>query len=423
MHSKRVLFFLYVFYPDTASSSLLFADLLRTIARDGVPVTVFCGFPSKASEVSLQTLPRREIVDGMEIVRCGFRIDAKRGLLARALGYSSYLGGAALALLIRGGRNATVIGTSEPPFLPIVLWAVSLLRHLRYQVVILDVYPDGLVALGKLSASSIVTHFWQVLNRLSYRRAERLIAIGRDIAVRLQREYGVDPQQIAYVPHWGVAEVDTREWTAERPMLQRLGLTNKFVVQYSGNMGLWHDIETFVRVADLLRHDDRIHFLFIGKGMRREGAERLSRDLGLKNVTWLEFLPREQLGESLLSCDASLVSMRSGLEGVAVPCKLYGILAAGRPVIAQVPADTEVAFAVQEERCGIVVPPGDIPGLADAILHLANNPEGATAMGRRGQEAYRSKYSIRDAYRVLRGLWNWDDGAMPVDEGNGIVRL
>jgi glycosyltransferase involved in cell wall biosynthesis len=160
-----------------------------------------------------------------------------------------------------------------------------------------------------------------------------------------------------------------------------------------------------VRAAELLRDEPHIHFLFIGKGMRRTGAEALTHSLKLTNITWRNFLPREQLPESLVNCDAALISFRSGLEGTAVPSKLYGILASGRPVIAQVPAASEVAYTVDEERCGVVVPPGDAAALASAIKVLAADPDATRAMGERARAAYDAKYSIEHAANAYAAMW------------------
>ena len=401
---RRIVFVCLVFYPDSSASSLLFTDLFRELARDGAEITVLTGFPSKDSREQVSSLPRSERLDGIEIVRCGMRLRGKRNLFARALAYGSFLAHAGWKLLWLGG-GATVVGGTDPPFTSIALWLLSRIGRFDYQCILLDVYPDGLVGIGQVDDRSLVTRLWRALNRRSFRRARRLTVIGRDMIALLERRYGVDPREVTYIPHWGSQEVDRLADAARGDLLRRLGLEHKFVVQYSGNMGLWHDIDSFVRAAEHLQHDHRIHFLFIGKGRRRQAAERLSRRLGLTNVTWLEFVPRDQLGETLASCDLALISMRAGLEGVAVPSKLYGILASGRPILAQVPRESEVAYAVEEEQCGIVVDPGDVDGLVEAIRALAADTDLLSRMGANALSAYRSKYTIDRAAVSFRELW------------------
>lgn len=399
--TRPIVFVCLVFHPDTSASSILFTDLFTRLSRDGVRVTALCGFPSKDE---IGSLPRRETYGGVHIVRCGARIQGKRHLLARAVAYGSFLLHAGWKLILMGPR-VRVVGGTDPPFTAAALWLLSLTGRVRYEAILLDAYPDGLVAIGSLSERSPITRVWRWLNRRSYARADRLVVIGRDMIDLLRRRYAVDPRRITYIPHWGSTEVDALAPPERGPLIRQLGLDDKFVVQYSGNMGLWHDMDSLVRAADLVRDDPGIHFLFIGKGRRRTSAEALARRLELSNVTWLDFLPREELAAGLSSCDAALISLRAGLEGVAVPSKLYGILASGRPVIAQVPAGSEVASVVREEGCGVVVPPGDVARLAQAIRDLAAVPELAAEMGRRAHHAYWTKYTLTRAAADFQELW------------------
>jgi glycosyltransferase involved in cell wall biosynthesis len=401
-HAPHIVFVCLVFYPDTAASSILFTDLFRRLTTEGFSITVLCGFPSKDGPNGLAALPREEMYHGIRIVRCGPRL-GKATMVSRALTYAGFLLDASRRLVRL--RRATIVGGTDPPFTPVALWALSWLARFGYDEIILDLYPDGLVGLGSIRADSPVVRLWQALNQRAFQRARRIIVIGRDIEDRLVSRYRAERDNIVYIPHWATEEVEGERRHDGRGLLARLRIDDRFVVQYSGNMGLWHDIDTLVRAADALRDDPSIHFLFIGKGMRRAGAEALARSLTLNNITWLDFLPREDLSESLVNCDAALVSFRSGLEGTAVPSKLYGILASGRPVVAQVPLESEVAYTVEEERCGVVVPPGDVTGLAAAIRALAADPEGTRAMGARARAAYEAKYTIGHAAEAYGAIW------------------
>ncbi len=402
--TRHVVFVCLVFHPDTAASSMLFTDLFRSLSRNSLQVTVLCGFPSKDSREDVRHSARREFLDGVEIVRCGLRLQGKRHLVARAAAYGSFLAHAGWKLLMLKDEP-TILGGTDPPFTVAALWLLSRLRPVAYECIVLDLYPDGLVALGSLSDRSLLTRLWRWFNRKGYAGARRIFVIARDSITLMQDRYGVDPSKVIYVPHWGTAEIEEVSPGERGPLIIQLGLQDKFVVQYSGNMGLWHDIETFVDAANLLRDDERVHFVFIGKGMRRSGAESLACKLRLSNITWMEFLPREQLPQSLVSCDAALVSLRAGLEGIAVPSKLYGILAAGRAIIAQVPRDSEVAYTVEESQCGIVVPPGDAQALAEAIARLANDSDLVQDMGKRARHAYVSQYTIGQAVKKYLDVW------------------
>ena len=129
-------------------------------------------------------------------------------------------------------------------------------------------------------------------------------------------------------------------------------------------------------------------------------------ELGLDNISWSDFVPLEELGGLLASSDVALVSQRDGLTGVAVPCKLYGILAAGRPVLAAVPDDCETAIVIREEACGLVVPPHDPAVLAEALRRLADHPAECRRMADRAAHAYKTKYSLTEARVRFQSLWH-----------------
>ena len=405
--AKPVVFVCLVFHPDTSASSILFTDLFVRLARDGTHITALTGFPTKDDPSLVSSLPRRDIKDGVEIVRCGWRLAGKQGLSTRALAYGSFLLHAGWHL-VRHYRHARVVGGTDPPFTAAALWLLSGIGRFKYETILLDAYPDGLVALGTLQDRSFLVRAWRALNVRAYHGASAVIVIGRDMIDLLHDRYGVEQNRITYIPHWGPIEVEVSE-SDRRQLLARLGIASKFVVQYSGNMGLWHDMDALVKVADHLRDDQRIHFLFIGKGRRRAGAESLAHQLGLTNITWLDFVPREELGATLAACDAAFISQRSGLEGIAVPSKLYGILATGRPVLAMVPTRSEVAWTVSEEGCGYVLDPGDSAGMAEAIQRLVESPDLVTEMGRRARAAYRQKYTLAHATSAFHRLWSTSD--------------
>jgi glycosyltransferase involved in cell wall biosynthesis len=401
---KHIVFVCQVFYPDSTSTSQLFTDLFQHLTESGVKVSVVCGFPARLPGIQTAPPPRYEHYQGMDIYRCGLGIDTKKSYLARTMSYLSLMVHAAWRILRIPGKDI-VFGVTNPPFVVHLLWLLSRLQRFRYDYMFLDVYPEGLVALGNLKRTSFITRLWMMINKVSYARAERLAVLGRDMVPLLCQNYGLDATKITYIPHWSAADVTEPMTFANNPMARHLGLQEKFVVQYSGNMGLWHDMETFVYAAQQLQADSYIHFLFIGGGIRRKSAQELSKRLGLDNITWLDFVPLEQLPESLTCCHVSLISLNKGLDGVAVPCKIYGILASGRAIIAQVPKESEVAYTVEEEQCGIVVEPGNVPSLVAAIQSIAQNEHLTREMGERAFAAYYSKYTVDKAVVAFTSFW------------------
>jgi glycosyltransferase involved in cell wall biosynthesis len=251
-------------------------------------------------------------------------------------------------------------------------------------------------------------------NRLAFTAAHEVWVLGRDMAAMIARNYGLASGRVRYVPHWSVVNIAHRRTAEATTLWRRLSLKEKFVVQYSGNMGLWHDMDTIIEAAALLEKDDTVHFLLIGSGIKRARAEGTARQTGLRNVTWLPYQKREDLADSLACCHAALISQMEGLEGVAVPCKLYGILASGRAVIAQAPAGAEVAQVVKEEQCGLVVPPGNAAKLAEAIATLAADRRLADIFGQRAFEAYQRAYTLERGADAFASGWSaWQNVGSP----------
>ena len=381
-----------VFHPDSQSTSQLLSDLFRVFVKRAGAVSVYCGFSSTGGP----PLSRSEVWEGVQIFRGGWRTGSKESLWQRSLAYASYTC-FVMRALFGVGRESEVLVVTNPPFIPVVTGIICRMRRLPFTVMLHDVFPEGLVALGQVRGEGLIDRVWSWANRRTYRAAREVWTLGRDMNDLVVLKYGVPRSKIRYVPHWSAIEVSEPLPLAESRLLVEHGLDGKFIVQYSGNMGLWHDIDTIVRAAALLREASGVHFLMIGDGKRRLQAERLARESGLTNITWLGFRDKEELVDSLACSHVALISQRAGLEGVAVPCKLYGILASGRAVVAQVPVRSETALVVGEEQCGIIVRPDDPQGLASAIASLERDPDGVAEMGRRAFAAYRAKYTLKRA--------------------------
>ncbi len=402
--NKKILFLCQVFYPDSTSTSQLFTSMFADMVKEGIEIEVLCSFPS--GDPSKAGLPRREVHQGVSIRRFGLRIDHKKSIVHRILAYLGYMIPLAITLLFRR-QPGIVFGVTNPPFVAQILYLVSLVRRMPYQYMILDQYPESLIALG-MKRSSISARVWMWGNRLAYQKAEKIIVLGRDMTTMLVENYDIDRERIVYIPHWSAVEAPDPLPVAESEMVDRLGLRDKVIFQYSGNMGMWHDIDILVRAAKEVEDDERIHFLLVGNGARLANAKELSEKLGCKNITWHPFVPLSEVRASLSSCHVAIISLRAGFEGVAVPSKLYGILMSGRGIIAQVPAQTETSLQVEEDDCGIAVLPDDLEGLVGAIRELAGDPDRVARLGQNAFKAYKAKYTEAQAIDAFCELWGFE---------------
>lgn len=393
----RLVFLSQVFYPDPQSTSQLFSALLAALARDCPGGTVLCGRPPG------REVPRKETWEGIQIERIGPASSPTGSMAGRLIGYLRF----SLALcrrLFSLGPEDQVLACTNPPFLPALVFLVSRWRGWRYRLFLLDLYPEGLERLALLRSDGPVVRLWRRVNRSAYRKAHQIAVLGRDMKELVVKNYGLPAGHVQWVPHWSATPIPTPVTFAESRLVHRLGLENFRVIQYSGNMGLWHDLENLVRAASLLQDRKEIRFLLAGQGRRKPEAQALASQLGLTNILWIDPVPLDELDDLLAACHAAVISQREGLTGVAVPCKLYGILASGRPILGAVPATSEVARVIEEENCGEVLPPHHPQALADRIRKWVDEPESLEAMGRRAREAYERKYTLAAAARNFR---NW----------------
>jgi glycosyltransferase involved in cell wall biosynthesis len=403
-----------VFYPDASATSQLLFDLLKKIAAaTNTQVTVICGYQVgqefTPDDRQKSVLKAYEVYQNIHIRRCGLRLNLKKSLLNRALSYMAFLAHSAWVLLAiaaghKNDEDAKIVGVTNPPFMPILLWVTSWLGRFQYQLLLHDIYPETLLALGKLQPSQMQVRVWRWLNQRGFARAQSIVVLGRDMGTLLVERYGVARNKIAYIPHWCVVEADMLHANNCATNNNATNVNQNIVVQYSGNMGMWHDINSIVHAAQKLQSAP-VRFEMIGSGARRKAAEALSQSLGVQNMIWRNFVPKDQLTQSIGHCDIALISLREGFEGAAVPSKLYGILAAGKAIVAQVPPQSEVGLVVNENACGIVVLPNDQTGLENAIRTLIEHPTTLRKMGGNARKAYIEKYTLDHAVAAYTEWW------------------
>jgi len=186
----------------------------------------------------------------------------------------------------------------------------------------------------------------------------------------------------------------------ENVFLQKVAKNGEFVVGYSGNLGRAHEFETLFGAARLLAQNEDILFVFIGGGHHMSALKCKVETEGLeKQFRFLPAQPAEALQFSLAAPNVHWLSLRPELEGLMVPSKFYGILAAGRPTIAVMARDGEISTLIESHGCGIVIDPGDSTDFARQILRLKNDPDTCAAMGRRARELLECEFTRHGAIK------------------------
>lgn len=311
-------------------------------------------------------------------------------------------------LAIRSIRSSDLIlVVTNPPLLPFIIWFASKLRGAKFVLRIDDVFPDMLNAIGMLGRGGFVYRTLEKLNLYLYQSAGHIVVLGRDMHSLVLKKIGKQHHnRVHIIPNWGEIDQIYPSPRENHPLLTELQIENKFVVQYAGNMGYPHDIESVVEAAKVLSKNPKIHFLFIGSGVKRGWLERQVKKYGLKNVTLLDPRPRSDQNSFLNACDIAVSALVSGMSGVSVPSKMYNIMAAGKPVVAIGDADSELGFIIQEEKVGLIVPAANVTAFVDAVLEAEDNPERLTAMGKRARQLVEKEYSKEHVVGLYKRLFD-----------------
>ncbi|MCY2927230.1 MAG: glycosyltransferase family 4 protein [Planctomycetota bacterium] len=376
------------FHPDKSAVSQILTDLAFHLAQQGHHVEVIA---SRGNYEGGQKLPRRETIQGVLIRRIWSPSWGKKSILSRLADLGSYaVGSTAKAFFSR--RVDRVIVLTNPPMYALVARWLGLLRREPYTYIVMDLYPDISVQAGMLSPGSLLTRLARGLTRSALRHAHEVVVLG-DCMAQAIRNYGVGPERIRVIQNWSDDENVLPLPPGENPLRAQLGFTDEFVVMYSGNMGVAHHFQDILQVARDLRGRKDIRFLFVGGGVRRRDVEAFRDEHQLDNVIVRGYFPRDQLTYSLPVGDAHFVSLREGFQGLVVPSKTYGAMAAGRPILYQGSQAGEIARMLREEGGGLVIPEGDPTALKEAILRWADDRQGAALVGRQARDVFSRHYT------------------------------
>jgi glycosyltransferase involved in cell wall biosynthesis len=385
------------FHPDYSATGQLLTELAVGLEGMGCRVSVFTARPTYAN----RPVSRFEVHEGVEIHRVVSTHLDKNSHIGRVLNAGTYFVAVLGALLWRRHRGPLLI-VSSPPFLGLAGYLLRMIRGQPYVYLVHDVFPDAAVTLGYLKAGGWVSRIWDQVNRLVLTHASRIVVLGEGTKTVIARKGGDGvADRIRVIHNWADEAFIRPLPKSENPFVREHGLEGKFVVLYSGNIGLPQDLETVIGAAEQLRDRDMV-FLFIGEGGKKKKLQAMVQERELENVRFLPYQPREVLPYSTTCADVSLVALERGVEGLSMPSKLYTIMASGRPVVALVEKGLEISRILAEGRCGRIVEPYDVDELARVLDDYYSNLEICERDGRNGR-VFRST-SRASRPRILRGL-------------------
>lgn len=385
------------FYPDESATSQLLTDLAFDLAGRGIQVRAVASRSSRSGDL----LPRHDSRGPLAISRVEVVARKSRSMLGRLAQYASFYPGAFVQLWRVTRRGDVIVAKTDPPLISVVAMIVARAKGAKLINWLQDLYPEVAAELGTPFLNGLGGRLLSALRNKALRSAQMNVVIGVRMAERLG-ELGIEREAITVIPNWSDEGVIRPMVAARSSARKSWGLgRSDFVVGYSGNLGRAHEVETVVGAATLLRHRPSVKFLFVGGGQQHHRLQQLIAQEKLTSFIFKPHQPREVLADTLAAADVHWVSLRPELEGLIVPSKLYGILAAGRPVLSVCALNGEVSRVVREHDCGLIISPGRSDLLASTIERLEDDPSLREDLGRAARHA-----SVT-AFRKSNALTEW----------------
>jgi glycosyltransferase involved in cell wall biosynthesis len=371
-----------LYYPPDTSATAKMAQIVAEALATKHEVTVLCGRPSyDPTERRSWKLGRIETSGRLRIIRVGSTDYPRFQMKRRVLNYLSYVAlsvPCALAL-----RCDVVLAMTDPPFEGIVGAFVALLKNKPYVYNIRDLYPDMAVA-GSVVEPGLLTRVWDRLHRWALRQGSRIIVLGEDMRARIITK-GAPAERVAVIRDGAdIPAPGAAQRPIDKEVTRAIRGDFRFVLLHAGNLGFYGAWDTLLKAASSLS-DDGVGLVFVGDGAQRAQLQELAGSL--RNVRFLPFFPASKVQSVLAAADAHVVTIKRGLEGIVVPSKMYGILAAGKPIISVASPETDVAALCKEIGCGVSCDPDKPEEMVAAVRELAGDPNRLRKMGEAARAA------------------------------------
>ncbi len=391
----KVLLLNQCFYPDYVATAQHLSDLALALKAAGHEVTVVAS--SRGYDNPQERYPVRENWQGIEIHRIWTAGLGKKAKWRRFVDFGVFWLNATFILLKLPRFDVTVCLTS-PPLISTLGTLMTVIKGGAVVPWIMDLNPDEAVAAGWLRAGSAMERFLTAMQRWSFSRAARIVALDRFMAQRLMAK-GIPASVIHTDPPWSHDESVRFDPEGRESFRAEHGLTGKFVVMYSGNHSPCHPLDTLLQAARSLAPDQRLHFLFVGGGSEFLKVKAFRESHALQNITTLPYQPMSRLAASLSSADLHAVVLGDPFVGIVHPCKIYNILTLGLPFLSIGPEEShlrDLAAQLSEPKDALSCRHGESARLVSLLRTAADQ-------GFRGPSESSKQLAAHFSMEILRG--------------------
>ncbi len=411
---KKLLIYAHYYYPDVASTGQILTELAEGLSGD-YQVTVICTVPSYTGSIEERYKKQkfyRENINGIDVLRIRVPEFDKNKPLSRIRNILSYFFSAIKATSLVGDQDY-IYAISQPPILGGVLGIIGKkAKKAKLIYNIQDFNPEQMIAVSFVK-TWIARKIMMRVDKHSCRKSDKIVVVGRDMVETLKHRFGNNVPSYTYINNW-INEKEIIPLDEDDKRVQQFkkehGLDDKFVIMYSGNIGLYYDLLELERVIASFKDQKDVVFAFVGQGSVLTDMEKYKQDNNLDNIVFIPYQAKEDLVYSLNAADVHFVVNAKGIKGVSVPSKIYGVMAVAKPVLGILEDGTEAKMIVEESGSGRVVDPGDYKAISDCIQYYIDhrNSQELQNMGLAGrkylEERLTKSSSIEKYSEVLASL-------------------
>lgn len=397
---KKLLVYAHYYYPDVASTGQILKELCDGM-KDTFEITVLCVVPSYSGTIEEKYKTQRiynEKINGINIVRVRVPEFTKSNKISRIKNLLSYFFNSLLATL-KLEKQDYIFTISQPPILGGVLGVLGKwLKGGKLIYNIQDFNPEQTMAVG-YAKNKLLLNTVMMIDKFSCKMSDEVIVVGRDMQETLRNRFNNKKvPKNTFINNW-IDEKEIYPLDSNHPKIEtfkeKYNLKDKFIIMYSGNIGLYYDLENIIKVIGKFNEIDDIVFAFVGDGTVKNKIESYAKENKLSNVIFIPYQDKEDLVYSLNAADIHWVVNAKGIKGVSVPSKLYGVMAAGKPVLGVLDEGSEARLIVDECNCGLCTEPGSYDEIYNKIEYILENKETIKELGRNGR-AYLEQNLTKD---------------------------
>ena len=380
------------FYPEHVSSATLITELALGLNNRGIDVSVVCGYPQEFVSDNNKEIQVNEILEGVAIKRVKYTTFNNKSKFGRIFNFFSLF----LSMLTKFfylRKFKKIIVYSNPPILPLITYLLKKVYGTEFIFVAFDVYPDNALKINSIKENGLIHKLMNFINRRVYSNASTIILLGNEMKdYVLSHKIAMSSKNLKVIPNWFSNEKNIGSLLVVNNEFKKIRENNKFIVLYSGNMGPVQDMETILQgILNFKNHED-IFFIFSGHGSKVEYVKSFLENNKINNARVFGFLQGQDYADVLSISDVCLVSLEKGIEGLGVPSKTYGYLAAGKPVISIMNHQTDISKDLDEFKCGVNIIQGDLVGFENAINRYFINLSLMEVESLNARKLYETKY-------------------------------